>query len=370
MSTLNVNEQFSIALDIEGTPVPLAYGGVKEVSIVQNVKAMIPQFKIIVNDYFNVIHDAAPHDGTKINFIFDDGESLSEVLRFALFGAPTCTDIGSALQFTMTGMLDAATYMHQHVKKSYEGNSNEVLAQVAGEVGLKPMFMATCNDKQVWLPSPVSYAKFMQRIVDHGYVNGNSIMASAVTESHGLIYKNIDEEIKKSGLVTFYNGLKPTSGNPVRLVRFPVVSSQGGVLNRMFGYGTKVQQEQLDGSAKTLDSFMAPLMNGALSMSSEIMKQVDTVYRAYVPPNIGNTHEKFMEARYQNLRGSATFTGKMEVLTDQLTGLNMYDPVETFITLPTTLEVSSLYSQKFLVTAKTRYMRGNQYFEKLELTCQ
>ena len=368
MSQLRIFGQVGIEISMSGDKIPLALGGVKEVMIVQNAKTLVPQMRCTVYDLDGTLHDLAPADGTIVGIGLDEGRGPLEPMSFRLCGGPKVHAAGTALSFTMSGYLNSMTYMREQVAQAFTGSSSDVISQLASQVGLIPKDIAPTNDSQVWLPQPISYAKFIQSIANHGYADGNSVMATAVTERGELLYKNITQEMVKPATQTFWNLEDPGTG--VWILHWEVLS-QAAVLNHLFGYGTKIIEEQLEGAATTLDKYVATLMNGTIGAATDLIEGLKTVRNVYVPPNAGNTHENFMQAKYQNLRGAATFTGKLEIITNVPTGVELYDPVETQIVLPHTYKLSPIYSNKFLVTAKTRCMRSpNTYYEKIELSNQ
>ena len=89
-----------------------------------------------------------------------------------------------------------------------------------------------------------------------------------------------------------------------------------------------------------------------------------------LPPDYGNTSDKYDKGIYQNFRGLNTFTNIVYVLIMEASEVNLLDVVTYNEGNSTSGSSVSAVNGNYFVTGKTRLIQGTHYYEKLELSSQ
>lgn len=374
--SLTVGDQVTIALAVDGTDIPVGLSSFSKFEMCENIATKLPTIEFEINDPLNFFSELTQ---------LKDGSIVTGLLHSDCgydYGQPQSTDYlvqgtsleihGNALHYLCNGIYNAPKYLAGNVTKSYKGTSADVLGQLIGECGLTLKAADGTNDSMAWLPSRESYHDFIRNIVDHGHVDDKSIMSHGVTSQGEVIYKNL------TTLATQAPSKIIASGSPdmitqgiIPCIKYKVIN-MAGMSNFTYNYGLKLVQEKMTGLAQDFSSFAATLFNSdGLDLSSSIKDAIGGFVRSeYLPHDFGNTHDNMYQAEYQNRRGKQTFTTKVEVTTLNSSGLNIYDVVEFRPILPTNNQLAEFLVGNYIITAKTKYLAGNQYSERLELASQ
>jgi hypothetical protein len=373
---MEVAGQVLVKFAVDGKELPLGIGSFLHLSIIENITNKLPTLKFVFNDPNNLLHDVATlTDSSKVTVVlhsdngFDQGQPYE--ITFRIIGTKL-TIKGARLLYTASGVYDSSKYLAGLVKKSYKGTSSKVIGQLAGECGLKPQTAESVSDSMSWLPNRITYSDFVHSVCDHGYASDKSIMSVGITDRGNLVYKNL-ETLAKASPVRLVR-----SGSPDQVIEgfLPCigfeVTNLSGMNNFLYNYGLKLVQEKMEGTAEQFADYAASLITSSfLSMSSSIKDAVGGAVRSeYLPHDMGNQHKNYYKAEYQNRRGRQLFSNRIEFKTANSSGLQLYDLVYFEPILPTSNVVSRLLTGKYIVTAKNRYLAGNQYFEKIQIASQ
>lgn len=368
-----LQQRHLLGLSVDGQDIPMTMSDIMELTIVENVSKRLPAFRLQYKDRSGFLHDTAPiSDGSKMGIIMhsgnmDDPESPQD-MTFRIMGCEAVPS-GNAIDYRIAGTLDSMKYLRGIAKMPYNDTSKGALSKIAKEVGLKFDGDST-NDKMPWLPRNQTqfFCDMASFIRVHGRASAKSAMSLGVTDDGRLMYKDLNKAVTQNGKRT----IRPPNIANLNNGDIPClhweVKNINGFANLMHGQGAQVIQEKQTGEADFLSLIESLFSGGSLNVSSALGKILGgQVLREFVPADLGNTHEKFYQAKNQNIRGTQLFSNIVEVLTTQATGLHIYDTVTFEPTLPSTNKIATLYAGQYVVSARTRYIDRKNYYEKLRL---
>jgi hypothetical protein len=376
---LNIQDKVFVSISIDDQEVP--YSNLMTIDLTEGNAALMPALKIVMSDPASVYKtgDHALTDGNKISIVI--AKSINDnkvaVRKYRLF-AHKASDNPLNPVMTLVGILDAPKFTTSSVIEAYEGTSDDVLRTVAANggltySGLKEFNGVTAGDSQVWRNVGKNRAVFVQEIARRGWVNNRSGMMCCPTSYGELRYRNlmdvINSKLDKVKFALLHNALNSDTDKNRKcyVVRQAKDHSAAGIMASWTNYGSTRTQPTLDGDGKSLTSMEVKLPGSFLAINKEISDMVGRARRDIAPVDRGNVHEKHEEAVYQNIKALALFSQKMSLLTEEVTELQLLDPViyrqeDADFTKP----VSN--SDIYIVVGKTIVIRAGAFYgERIEI---
>jgi hypothetical protein len=366
-----LEDQFFGQITVDGNELPIQpIGGFDEITIHENVMTQVPTCKMVIYDTLGVMgNQFSFQDGTPFTILIGrstNDQTQMQTANFRCFGAAKTKPIGSRNAYTISGVLDCAKYWRGTASDYNTGTSAQSITKIAQACGLTADTVPT-NDSMNWIMTRKSNANIAAYIAEHGYVDNKSIMCIGLDCNKVLRYRNLAQVVKQSPVYIFGDD---GTGNDSRIL-FIDIKSGSGLQNNLFAYGMRATQEKMDGTASSFTQTNITLQSNNLSINSVVKNQVGSVRNEWMPMDMGNTHDNFQSSAYQNLRGMATFVLSVEPVVGLVTGLNLFDPVTINIaSSDQTGSLSQNYNGPAFIAAKTRTIRGSQYYEKFSLKCQ
>ena len=361
-----VKNQYRLEMAIGGQEIPVSLSSFSEFSVVENVSVKLPTLKFVYSDPTNLLVKYPLIDGTKIDVVIhsenpNDPEPPVQY-TFRAQGAEY-TPQGKRIFVRCAGIFDRMEYLRKIQKMPEKGNASDAIKSILGKNGFAKFDIDSTKDMMWWRPTgqmqPVG--SFIKHIAQHGFVDNKSVMSHGVSLDGTFHYKNVAELAKSNGGRTIIPYDRVNAGNgDIPLLEWKV-KSLSGVSNMFSGYGTKIVQEKLSGSAEKITDMIMPLLGGALNMDSALKSLVGQVANIYAPTDIGNSHKMMLQAQDQNHRGLFQLQSTQATCTsDQATGLKIYDKVMFKPYNPITNELFELVSGSYIVTSKTKcFIRGH-----------
>lgn len=364
-----VQGQWYIDLSIAGTKLPADPYTMPSIEIINNIHQDLPSIYFKFKD---------PTGDNSEMFRFKDGDPIGvsigvpgihiyEGLDFRLMGHPR-GDPSSKDGVTVQGVLNNMMWKRKILDKHIEGNSHEVFSQLASMAGLKPV-VDVANDKMTWLPNRTSLVEYARFVADRAYGGDSSCFLTAVTDTGKALFKDIDKIVQggsKKLLSQFY---EPGSVNVLSYE----VASKTHVANNSRGYGATTMSVKNDGSILEFNKIDVRGLASALpfsmdSISSAIGTLGNRIAQVALLP--GNTHENWVKALHQNMRIKSLYAFDIHVLTDTPSQLELLDKVDfKALNRQTGNPVEALLGS-YIVTAITKTITGQRYYEKITITSQ
>jgi hypothetical protein len=367
---MNINNQIEVNLFVNGQEIPLSEGMFHSILINQHRSIHVPMCQVTLYDSRSLTETVRNlTDGSLIGISINTIGSESEPRNFLfrLFNIPQ-SSAGPGGTITMTGTLDCVKYFRGLINGGKFGTSSEVLQQLANESEIGYQGVNT-DDKMFWLAGNTQYCKFARSIASYGYVDSNSIMSLAMNEFKVLRYVNLSEIITKEPKGIFWQGVRPTDNDiPAFHVKQHEVKSQSGLLNNLFNYGARIIGDTMDGVTQALRTIRIPVLSPTLEINQQVKEKVGIVRQEFLPPESGNQHRYWNQARNQNSRGESTFGMRVHVTVYEACRMDLFDLVR--LDLQDETGGNQALNGEYIITAKTRCIKGNIYIEKYELCGQ
>ena len=366
--------QYAVEVKANGADLKLNSSHIEYLYVTELWEMALPSFKMRLKDpSTNIFSNIPISDGTPIDIILGvfRGNGALEPWRFQQFGMPRGQGAaGGADSMDLLGLLFKPKYLKGVVDKSYTGFSVDVLKTMATECELKFDSSVTTNDQQVWLPKRDSYYNRMKDVAMRSFVDEKSTAAMCVSVDGTYRYRNLTQLVESdSPTACLHQGV---NGGTSHIPNYDVldynIRSESSVNNSIMGYNATIGQESMTGTFQREDNISLVKSTNFINVNREVRESTGRVASLYSPPNLGNTHEKFMRSYYQNMRSLLMWSTHVYVLTRSFTDINMLDYVTFYPLHKGAVALNQDYAGNYVVTGRTRALRGNAYYEKLRLT--
>lgn len=322
-------------------------------------KLNVPTCHFAVQDvthYFDVVN---LQDGIPIQIVIKPITGDTTTFNFRKFNHKK-TFNGQCFEYEIDGYYDAPLYWSQTSIAGIQGTSSTALSDIAATCGLKYSGVATA-DSQIWMPRNRTYCEFVKSVVSRGYASSTSYMCSGVDFTGTLLYKDVNNLPASTSTIILG---QIQDGAWVATDYRPVAVS--GLTNKMQGYQhTRYNQslttDTLSSSYSTLQltpDVLAPLYN------PQVAQQITSGYRSFGGIDVGNTHEAYELAYYQNQRYASFFSMAVEFQMYTPTTYTLFDKF-TFSVDSDAQKADVPYAGDYTVAAKAWYIQGGWFCEKI-----
>lgn len=373
-----INGQLALSLKVDGTEIPLGSGPKLQVYINQSCRQMLPASRLEIPDFSNIFGTQVPiNDGSLIELNMNDDQQLAHPNStiFRTFGTPHRKPFQQFMTYSVIGLLDATSYIRGNPPNAIKGSSTDVLKTIATKMNFTFIDSLNTNDNMTWRPGRETWGSFAGQTARHGWIGEQSALLHSVDERRQLRYVDVNDLFANAPIKAhiIYGGNNSNNSNiSSNLPRYFANSykavNRSGMLNNWLALGHRMTQANiLGGSNDRFAAIKGMTINNSLDISKTSLQQINGMARIDLPPlNTGNTHDNFIKARHQNMRGLATYSQNVYVLMPMTTGLNLFDMVEFEVAAAgfTDKSTSGIYS----ITNMTRAIINSRYYEKIELT--
>lgn len=357
---LAIKDRLLFQLHIEDQEVKLDQNVLDFFHVVESVRLHVPMMTMRIKDINKFFtKNNVLVDGARIRVTIGI-EDQKMVLPFRLFSHKESTQSGYSAQM-MSCYFDAPRYWTESTVECLNATASGTLSQIADKCLLTYDGPKT-NDQQLWVPVNKKWHWFVRDIVRHSYIDQNSCMQSAVLLNRALRLRNV------SDLDSFV--VAQEFGNVENETQLPIVDyrtiNKSGFFNTLTGYkDTRVVQSLYEASTavQTLD---VRKNSAQLMMHSRIQSGIGQNRVTFSPISVGNTHDNYETAAYQNLRLGNLFGYGIEMVTPRVVEANVLDVVSCMLSKPGVNGATQI-SGKYLVTSKVIYIENFNFYQKLEL---
>ena len=385
-----LDNQFYVEMYINDEPMYYDPSTFEEFSIVQNTINLVPSFKFIINgeatgrfsNFYN------PGDLNKIDVEIGNARSGQRIInsRWRMFGSPKYESSGNnSERITVLCILDVIKYFRSMVQNvpEYNGNlfinASDAIRWITNSCNLETTNYSgentidQTNDKQYWLPRRNTFCSFAHDICNHSWINDQSIFSLALDEERTLFFKNISELAKKNPKTQFLHTKSQKIIQNTHGVLDYEIKNFSGMLNNWAAYHLKSTQEKISGNFDEFSDINIVRQSNYFEVGKEIDKEIDENRVIHRPIETKNTHENFENALHQNKRGRTFYGTFVDVLVEDITENDLYDVIRLDLIEPVSRETNTsnkTYSGNYIISAKTRIIKGTRYYEKLRLATQ
>lgn len=356
----SLKDRLFASILFNGVEFPFEINALDFIHISSSVRTTLPALTFKVTDVtkFLTVNNFLV-DGTQITVTVGKEKQKSS-FSFRLFSFTEAP--GTSPVYTIRGYLDSPLYWTSSLSEFQKGGSNTVLANLASMCGLR--FSGTnTSDSQVWIPQNLRISEFARRVREHGWINEGSCMQMGVTSSKELRYRNVSN-FAQFPVKDFFDLTKVT--DQVKPITAYSVVNKAGFFNVNSGYGsTRISQSVLEDDAE-VSSLTLQKNSSKLMVNRSVKNAILQNKVMFSPIDVGNVHSNYERAVYQNQRLGSLFTLGMDVMTPEFSEADLLDVVSVSVETPE-IKGSKQYSGKYLLTSKVLYVKGANYYEKLEL---
>jgi hypothetical protein len=309
-----------------------------------------------VTHYFDVVN---LQDGLPITISVRPLGSDTQTFNFRKFNHKKRFN-GVNFEYEIDGYLDVPLYWAQTSIAGIQGTSNDALSQIAATVGLQYDGIST-SDSQLWLPRNRTYAEFVKDVVSHGYASPASYMVSGIDLSGTLLYRDVMNLQPAQGSIVLG---QVQDGSFIATDYKPLTSS--GLTNKMQGYQhTRYNQSMVSQTPNTAytELQLTPDVTSPL-YNQQVANAITSGYKSFGGIDVGNVHDQYELAYYQNQRYAAMFSLAVEFQLMTPTNYTLFDKF-TFSVDTDDQKADVPYAGEYTVAGKAWYVEGPFFAEKL-----
>jgi len=337
--------------------------------MVESLYQSVPSLSVCVKDNSRwLARNNVLSDGTKIVVTVSAGsdeKSRKSVFTFRKGAHKEDRRTGETM-YTIDGWLDVPKYMAYAARKPVKGTSSSVLSKIASDSGMAYVGDGS-NDTQTWYPMGRPLNVFASAVAKHGWSSNTSCMAMNVSLDKALVYRDVTAMSDPVAVL----GLLDTNTEGVLPVTAFDPDTASGASNWQSGYGNvHVDQGLTDAAAQhTLHTNIGTQVNeqGSLQVNSQLRPAQARVTAG--APRVGNGHDAYARAEYQNRRVGALFSVSADAVVPLLTDLRCLDTVLVRTDAPDAVESTAMrtYSGLYRVIRRVVWITPGFLVEKLRL---
>lgn len=310
-------------------------------------------------------------DGTPIDVsVGVAGGHIYKGLKFAILGTVKGNPTDSSIGIDINGVLNNIGMMRKVVDEPTKGNSSDAFKKWVEKIGLKAD-IDTTNDKMTWLPNRLPIADYIRHIAERSFSTATSCIITGVTDSGVAKFKDIDKIVQSKAKKIFASHQDTAGKDSLPIITFDV-ASKTHVANASRGYGATSMSSDMTGKSVELNKIDIRQLANSIPMSKDFKSAIGDLGNRILqlPILSGNTHDKWNEAIHNNKRIKSAYAFDIHVLTDTPSQLELLDLATFRPTNPADRKVMKELDGDYIVTAITKLMHKNRYYEKLTLTSQ
>lgn len=373
-----------IALSVAGTEIQLKING-KELPPANNFfKSFIlnagfgystPAIEFLFEDRNRILSGPlALVDGSKITLTYSFSDKPKLELNFTTVSCKEQEIAGAGISYDIVAVLGAPSYVFGAQQEAKKGTSVDAVRQILEAHGITVDSDVTSDDSMTWLNVGKSRAMFVQDILSRSFKDTESVITGLHDVDNTFIIRELFSTIQKDPEYTIVLGDMPEKKEEntfFALEHKPFKHS--GLTNLMFNYGHVKTQSRADGKIDTYESVNPPVIQDGLPINQEVRNSFaysTSASAKYYDSGIGknlsgsNAHEKYYEAKTQNMRYLSLFNSGIRVNIPKMANIPMFSIVEVkAFNQFQELDVQETVQGIYIVGGKTIACVGNNYRE-------
>jgi hypothetical protein len=261
----------------------------------------------------------------------------------------------------MDGYLDYPKYWTGTALAGFRGTSSDALSNIASQCGLKFNGIST-SDSQLWMPRNRTFGEWANNIKKRGFVSDSSYMELGVNPDGTMLYKDVTQ--LPAPQTTIVLG-QFQQGCLTAMDYMP--KARSGMNNKMTGYqNTRTQQTIMSKAALTTSNATVTVTPDATSplYNKTVQGLVARGYQSYGGIDVGNTHDNYERALYQNIRIANTYSLDVEFLLQSPSNLGLFDTFAFSVDQETNKQ-DAPFAGTYTTVGRSMIVQGAQFAEKI-----
>lgn len=325
-----------------------------------STRTKLPTCHFAISDAQHTLDTINLQDGIPITISIKPQTSPTTTYNFRKFSHKK-TFNGTCFVYEIDGYLNSPLFWTGTTTTSIRGTSSDVMSQIASKCGLTYNGAST-NDSQLWIPRNRTWGEFAKAVCNRGYISDQSYMVSGIDGSGTLFYKDANDLSDPKVNITLG---QVVNGSYTAINYTPIASS--GITNKVQGYQhtrynqSMIQPEFTSQPLATVD--FVPDVPGYY-VNQSIPQQITQGYRSFGGVDVGNTHDSYEQAVYQNRRFASLYSLGVKFQLYTPTVLTLFDRFS--FSVDTESQKQDLpYAGAYSVAAKAICITGTTYAELL-----
>lgn len=335
------------------------------IHMVESTRIGVPMMHLALQDNVDSLSESKHLcDGSLIQITVSDAAAEFSVTYAFRYNTHRRDPHSGGYRYEVDAYLDAVTFWQASTVTSKKGTSYSVLKEIADDCGLDFKGDQT-TDSQVWIPRNIPYYEWARQISERGFRSDTSFMQLGLNFDKTLVYKDLNDDVEPAA--KFILG-EFKSGFITATDIVPITSS--GSMNHHSGYADKVVEQDTQNAddvyreTKNVE-IVKKAGEGKLMLNAKVKAAVEQNRVRFAPIDVGNVHEEYEKALYQNRRQNSIHSVKLELVTKSALKVNLLDKVT--VNLDNQSGFLKTYSGDYRVCSRIVFVKGNEYYEKLEL---
>lgn len=356
----SVQGRIEVSVFINNVEFPLdAMNTLNFLQIAWTTRSILPTFRLGIFDARHVLDKVELQDGIPIRLVIKPLGLDTITFNFRKYDH-TKTFNGTGFSYELDGYLDFPRFWTGTTLAGFRGTSSDALSNIASQCGLKFDGVAT-SDSQLWMPRNRTFGEWAYSIKQRGFVSSASYMEVGVNPDGTLLYRDITQlpAPQKTIILGQYK-----QGAMTAMDYMP--HARSGLNNKMTGYQNSRYAQSMTGQIATTPYTQVTVDVDTTSplYNKTVQDLVQRGYQSYGAIDVGNTHENYELAIYQNLRIANTYSLDVEFLMQSPTNLGLFD---TFV-FSVDQEVNkqdAAYAGTYTTVGRSMVVSGGQFAEKI-----
>lgn len=357
----SVQGRIEVSVFINNVEFPLdAMNALNYLQIAWTTRTILPTFRLGVFDARHVLDNLSLQDGIPIRIVIKPLGLTTVTFNFRKYDH-TKTFNGTGFIYEMDGYLDFPKFWTGTSIGGFRGTSSDALANIASQCGLTFDGVPT-SDSQLWMPRNRTFGEWAYAIKKRGFVSESSYMELGINCDGTMLYRDVTQlpSPQKTIILGQYK-----QGAMTAMDYTP--KARSGLNNKMTGYqNTRTHQTIMSTTALTTSNnsvvttpdTTAPLYN------KTVQGLVQRGYQSYGGIDVGNTHENYERALYQNIRIANTYSLDVEFLMQSPTNMGLFDTF-VFAVDQEANKQDAAFAGTYTTVGRSMLITGAQFAEKI-----
>lgn len=321
--SFSVNGDTDLQIMVNGKELPSTTGIILQSLVVKETTTTLPTMDLILDTHTELVDENPIADNSPIDIVLtttNSQGSFTESWSFSVMNHASQPH-QSGWRVSCYCILNVP-YLLQAAIQSYEGPAYRLMEYVAAQSGLTANVDRSL-DSQVWLCPGIRRHVWLKDVTRHSWGSASSAYVSAITRGGELRFFDLSLQSRKAAQLSFV----PETSEEDDQVAFikPVFRSQSGLLNRTYGYGRRSSYFDIfEGRTHQIENlnFRKHTTSVQVSKSAQRPQRYDNL--GY---DVGNTHDKYLDAQVQNLRLRALYSTLVDIGTEEFRNIQLLDRV-------------------------------------------
>ncbi len=369
---IKVSNRFYLGLKIDGKDVPLEALIFDSLQLHSNEQWHCPIGNISLIDEQRYFEKNPVGDGVRFEIYVGTTKDSAKAknYKFRHFKTEQSKRGPSISAYNFRLIYDCPRFMNESLVNAAVGNSSEVFKNLVAQVPFNKAVIDPSSDSMTWMPFGKKRCDFARHVAEHAYANTTSCFLKGITINGVFQFRNITTIDLTKTKTLLVKGSSNVENSIKVLDEKEAVNS--GVNNAVSGYKLSTIEQATSGDS-VFSKVQVPTASKQLMLNQNISKGIETSTFIATPIKSSNIHPNFQNASHQNTRIKNTYALNTFIATDEMTDLDLFDPV-IYLSVNQAqgkVQVNPKFSGAYLVFAKTIYAtRTGLYYEKFRLARQ